>query len=272
MLPRLALLFFLSLGPCAAAAQTAAPTALAGLTLREARGQQPLPATETPVFAALGRISYRDQPRPGTPICSGVLVAPDLVLTAAHCVIPADGQPRPQEIRFAPAYRAGQAPLTLRGTAVIAVARPENPVTDLALLRLEAAVPATVARPLPLGPDPAPGEALTLLGYRRDAPELPMRDQGCRAAPSPRTEGTGLVGLTCTVTSGNSGGPVLSPGPGGWQVRAITTATTNWPGTVRAVATRLPPDIRATVALAGLVARPVLAPPALLTAAVLPRP
>ena len=41
-------------------------------------------AEEAP--SAVGRISYGDSPTPEAAICSGVLVAPDLVLTAGHCV------------------------------------------------------------------------------------------------------------------------------------------------------------------------------------------
>ena len=56
--------------------------------------------------SAIGRISYGDAMEPGAAICTGVLVAPDLVLTAGHCVRGSSADPgriRPAEYSDPPA-------------------------------------------------------------------------------------------------------------------------------------------------------------------------
>ncbi|MEI4486869.1 trypsin-like peptidase domain-containing protein [Frigidibacter sp. MR17.14] len=228
--------------------------ALAGLTAaglpgpgHAAGGQRPLSEPEARPFAAIGRIAYVDAPAPGAAICSGVLVAPDLVLTALHCVIPGRGTPQPDTIRFAIGWRDGSAAALFRGAEVIAPLQRWNEVTDLALLRLAAPVPATLAAPLPLGPQARPGDMLSLVGWRRDAPEAPVRDDLCRV----ETVVPQMTGLGCEVVSGNSGAPMMTQEAAGWTVREITVATTRSPeGRPKALASDPPADLRAVIATA----------------------
>ncbi len=62
---------------------------------------------------AVGRISYGDTLVPGAAICTGVLVAADLVLTAAHCVRGAADDP--SSIRFEAGWRNGHPAIQGRG-------------------------------------------------------------------------------------------------------------------------------------------------------------
>ena len=55
---------------------------------------------------AIGRISYGDTIEPGAAICTGALVAPDLVLTARHCL--ESLQASPARVRFAAGLADGQ--------------------------------------------------------------------------------------------------------------------------------------------------------------------
>jgi protease YdgD len=174
---------------------------------------------------AIGRISHSAALRPGAAICTGTLVAPDLVLTAGHCL----GAGDPGEMRFALGADVTGARALRRGAAVYRRQGPPAPgpapepvaglAMDLALIRLGTAVPADVARPLAVG-SPGPGPAV-MPGYRRDAP---------LAAPVPTDcavvwQAGAVLGLGCPAVSGQSGAPVLQPGPGGdWQVVAVTVA------------------------------------------------
>ncbi len=62
---------------------------------------------------AVGRISYGDTLVPGAAICTGVLVAADLVLTAGHCVRGAADDP--SSIRFEAGWRNGHPAIQGRG-------------------------------------------------------------------------------------------------------------------------------------------------------------
>ena len=180
--------------------------------------------------SAVGRISYGDTPAPGAAICTGVLVAPDLVLTAGHCVrTMADD---PAVIRFdagwidgRPAGRGQGAKVLLEGS--------DGPAEDVALVVLEAPFSAEVASPLPLA-SPATGE-FTLHAFRRDVPDHPAEPSTCNQI----TALPGLLGLDCPAVSGNSGAPLLQRVEGGWQVVAVMVAASD-KGPIRSWATLLP--------------------------------
>jgi protease YdgD len=176
------------------------------------------------VPAAIGRISYGPMVLPGAAICTGTLVAPDLVLTAGHCL----GAGDPGAVRFAVGLDATGARALRRGREVLRAAGPVLPgaaglAGDVALLRLDRPVPAAAAAPLAMAdvvPQTPPGLATTA-GYRRDAPD---------AAPDPwlcaiRLREAGILGLGCPAVSGNSGAPLLQREEGGdWRVVAVMVA------------------------------------------------
>jgi protease YdgD len=201
------------------------------------------PGGEVP--AAIGRISYGPMVLPGAAICTGTLVAPDLVLTAGHCL----GAGDPGAVRFAVGFRDGGARALRRGREVLRAEGPPLPgaaglAGDLALLRLDRPVPAAVAEPLALAevvPETPPGMATTA-GYRRDAPQ---------AAPEPwlcaiRLREGGILGLGCPAVSGNSGAPLMQRGEAGWRVVAVMVAAVP-EGRVRSVAAVPGPGVRAMV-------------------------
>lgn len=164
------------------------------------------PLPEQDGWPAVGRLDVAGRPD----FCSAVLIAPDLVLTAAHClhrhaggpVVPADltfragGEGLPaaghgRALMMHPAY-AAQPP----GLARYAV--------DLALVRLEA--PLEIA-PLPLGRAEV-GDRAALVSYRNGRGEEAVHQPDCPVLQA--TEG--LLALGCAVSGGASGGAVLAGG------------------------------------------------------------
>lgn len=190
----------------------------AALLLASAMQGGPALAQEAPT--AFGRITYGDTHRRGTAICSGTLVAPDLVLTAAHCV--RSMAETPGAIRFAAEYDRGRIRAAGRGREILFADVPEgatSPIAgDMALIVLEAPMRAEGLSPLAIA---APkGERFSLFTYRSDDPEVAERTDSCDwLASSP-----GVMGMTCEVVSGNSGAGVLEWTGKEWVLVAVLVA------------------------------------------------
>jgi protease YdgD len=208
---------------------------------------QAAPAEDVP--AAVGRISYGASPEPGAAICTGVLVAADLVLTAAHCVRGA--VETPGTIRFEAGWSAGGLSGQRQGAAVILAGEAAAQglaglEEDVALVVLDAPLPPGDFPPLRLSvPGPGP---FTLIGFDRSAPNLP-RAGLCRPLAKP----PGLMALDCPVVSGNSGAPLLQRDGEDWRVVAVMVASAQgWP--VRSWAVLPPAPLRLRIEDFGAVA------------------
>ncbi len=190
---------------------------------------------------ALGRISYAAVPAAGDAICTGTLVAADLVLTAGHCLRGAIADPA--SVWFAAGYRDGHSAALVQGADIILLDGDGTGgfLRDLALLRLAQPIPADLVTPLPLAnPDAA---VFTLMAYRRDTPERVIRAAPCTPVAAP----AGMLGLTCGVVSGNSGAPVLQRVATGWQIAAVVVAAAEG-GRLRTLAAIPLPALQARIA------------------------
>jgi hypothetical protein len=188
----------------------------------------PAPAQEMP--DAVGRLTHGAAHRPGAALCTATLVAPDLALTAAHCVRGAVAAP--QSLLFAAGYRAGRAAGSARVREVI-LSGGRGGRADAALVRLERPLPGVA--PLPVVSPEA--DAYIRFGYRRDAPESPEPAVRCtvRARPVPR------VVVDCPAVSGNSGAPLLAPAGDSWAVAGLLVSS----GGGLSVAEPVPADLAA---------------------------
>lgn len=152
----------------------------------------------------------------GAGLCTGAMVAPALVLTAAHCLKDEAGTTLlpPARILVTLGGNAARG-VTLRvGLGFDPVG--ESPwASDWALVSLSA--PIGVGRVLPLLRDtPSEGSILALPGFQRDAPGMLLVDPACRYLGLRRIEGQGLMlAHDCAGTTGSSGGPLLLHGADG---------------------------------------------------------
>lgn len=177
-------------------------------------------ATES-VLAA-GRIEFREP----SGSCSGALVAPGVVATAAHCTPNIDQATGLPDIVF----RAGN------GADIARVLRAKrHPLYDPNLERVEwkfrfdigvvalAGVGLPGIEPFPLGDDANAGETLFIVSWRMDDSARPRQ----RACPVLSVGTEGLVTLGCAVQGGESGAPVLRKTEDGLELVAIISSRSN---------------------------------------------
>ena len=147
--------------------------------------------------------------------CTGTLIAPDLVLSAAHCVYDRRGQLlKPGVITFQAGFRNGQVAATRKVSQVVAHQgfKPREPLTganvihDVALLRLEKPIPTHEIDPFVLHGDAVRPGAVSVVSYGQGRANLQSRQRECGLLE--RLDD--LLLFDCDVTFGSSGAPVFS--------------------------------------------------------------
>lgn len=211
-------------------------------------------------WAAVGRLDT------GVSFCTATLIAPDRVLTAAHCLFGPDARRLPDEsLVFSAGLRHGSAEAIRRvigSDMPIGYSRPPDTPDmasvgqDVAILRLERPIPETMVRAIGLGTRAADRSPVTLVSYGALRAEYPSIEEDCRVLSSLQA----VQVLSCRVVSGSSGAPVLRMGPAGPEIVAVVSGrseTDEGAVTVAVVAEDLVPTLLSRPASAQLATGPV---------------
>ena len=177
--------------------------------------------------------------------CTGVLIAPDQVLTAAHCVFDRAGQPVAADtIRFRAGLRDGVVIAEAGVTGYVAAKGYDprggmsvaNIRHDAALLRLATPVNSAVAAPFALHDRPRDGTEVSVVSYGRDRDRAPSWQRRCNML----WRAEGIMAFDCNVIFGSSGAPVFARHGNRARILSLVSGGTAEGGERRAYGMDLP--------------------------------
>ena len=207
-------------------------------------------ANDSKGWEAVGRLDIGH-----TGFCTGALIAPDVVLTAAHCLFDPDSGARigDGEIQFLAGFRNGRATAYRRVSR--SVIHPEyvyegpeggtHVSVDLALLSLSQPIRNGSVTPFKISKRPRKGDEVGVVSYARNRATRPALQETCRVLARP----AGTLVMSCDVDYGSSGAPVFSMDGDEPRIVSVISAKARIGGKPVSLGTRLDRELDGLQAL-----------------------
>jgi len=180
-------------------------------------------------WAAVGRLTLDDEQG----FCTASLIAPDVILTVAHCLYDDQtGQKYPLDIfEFQAGWRHGRAEAYRRIKSALTHPKYKFNSTkdiekisqDIAMVLLDHPIQNSSIDPFVVAPLPKQGEDVAVVSYARGRKNAPSIQSTCKVAA--RQEG--ILVMTCDVDYGASGSPVFKITPQGVAIVSVISAMAN---------------------------------------------
>lgn len=166
----------------------------------------------------------------GRATCTGVMIRPDLILTAAHCLYDERKNQRidPRKIEFRAGWRDGKAVARRFGKSAVVHAKYQNGGKlssrqiryDVALLQLVDPIQSTHADPFRSDSGVRDGAKVSVVSYGKGRNDAPSRQRSCDVLEAEQ----GVIVMTCDVVPGSSGAPVFSMKSGRPRIVSLVSA------------------------------------------------
>ncbi|MGB5863579.1 MAG: trypsin-like serine protease [Sulfitobacter sp.] len=212
-------------------------------------------------WKAVGRVDMSDGG-----FCTGTLIAPDLVLSAAHCTYTTEGVRRgPKDLTFRAGFRNGRVDAERK---VVQIARPEEyqykggdtvkrVANDVVLLRLSTPIASHIISPFVVEPRRLSSGEVSVVSYGQGRETLPSLQHTCSVLRSFQ----GVMAMDCNTTFGSSGAPVFYRDGTQIRIASVISGSAEIDGTRLTIGMELPTlvsDLKAKMYAEGAPPKPRL--------------